>query len=66
LGSRGFAGSLDDKKAARGVLLTTARFTRAAADFVRGIPGPAAAVIEEEIERWAPITRAAGLVGVGA
>jgi restriction system protein len=35
---RDFSGSLDDKKTSRGVFVTTARFTRGAEDYVRGIP----------------------------
>jgi hypothetical protein len=37
-GPRDFSGSLDDKKTSRGVFVTTARFTRGAEDYVRGIP----------------------------
>ena len=35
---RDFSGSLDDKKTSRGVFVTTARFTKGARDYVRGIP----------------------------
>ncbi len=37
---RDFSGSLDDKKSARGVLMTTSYFTRGAHDYVRTIPKP--------------------------
>ena len=37
---RDFSGSLDDKKSARGVLMTTSYFTRGAHDYVRAIPKP--------------------------
>ncbi len=37
---REFAGTLEDKKTARGVLLTTSGFTRGAREFVRGIHRP--------------------------
>ncbi|MBR0775331.1 restriction endonuclease [Bradyrhizobium diazoefficiens] len=34
---RDFSGSLDDKKTTRGVFITTAKFSRASADYVKGI-----------------------------
>jgi restriction system protein len=41
---RDFSGSLDDKKSARGVLMTTSRFTKGAEAYVRGIRKPIALV----------------------
>src|SRR5262245_26315240 len=37
---RDFSGSLDDKKYSRGVMMTTARFTKGAQDYARGIRKP--------------------------
>jgi restriction system protein len=48
---RDFAGSLEDKKTARGVLLTTSGFTRGAREFVPGIPRPIALIDGPELAR---------------
>ncbi len=48
---RDFAGSLEDKKTARGVLITTSGFTRGARAFVRGIPRPIALIDGAEVAR---------------
>ncbi len=48
---RDFAGSLEDKKTARGVLITTSGFTRGAREFVRGIPRPIALIDGAELAR---------------
>jgi restriction system protein len=48
---RDFAGSLEDKKTARGALITTSGFTRGAADFVRRIHRPIALIDGAEVAR---------------
>ncbi len=48
---REFAGTLEDKKTARGVLLTTSGFTRGARDFVRGIHRPITLIDGAELTR---------------
>ena len=48
---RDFAGSLDDKKTARGVLITTSRFSRTATEFVRGIHRPIVLIDGPELAR---------------
>jgi restriction system protein len=48
---RDFAGSLDDKKTARGVLITTSRFSRAATEFVCGIHRPLVLIDGTELAR---------------
>ena len=48
---RDFAGSLEGKKTARGVLLTTSGFTRGAESFVLGIPRPIALIDGTELAR---------------
>jgi restriction system protein len=48
---RDFAGSLDDKKTARGVLITTSRFSPGAAEFVRGIHRPIVLIDGPELAR---------------
>ena len=48
---RDFAGSLEDKKTARGVLITTSGFTRGARAFVGGIPRPIALIDGAEVAR---------------
>jgi restriction system protein len=48
---RDFAGSLEDKKTARGVLITTSGFTRGARAFVSGIPRPIALIDGPELAR---------------
>ena len=48
---RDFSGSLDDKKSARGVLMTTSRFTAGAEAYVRGIRKPIALVDGAKLAR---------------
>ena len=48
---RDFSGSLDDKKYSRGVMMTTARFTKGAQDYARGIRKPIALIDGAELTR---------------
>jgi len=48
---RDFSGSLDDKKASRGVLTTTSRFTKGARDYVRAIAKPIVLIDGAELTR---------------